>query len=407
MPIRPTVALALAVSLFGAARAQTTGEPRATIEAADGTISSRPLAELTVERMSELPAAFVRFEGLPPLARTVESTRELAELQLTGGDSLVARVAGGNGDVLALELPHGQKLEVDVDHLVSLVFRARVEPAQRGLLQPPEHGDRLLWVRPGGIDRVDGTLEAFGAEGPKFESVLGSRSFPWNDVAALYVESVGEKPRANAEVKRRVAVDLAAGGRLHGELRKLDAQGVRMAVLGTREIELPLRAIAEIAADDGSLRFLSELPPARAVEGWPPDDDLGMKWRYQIDRSVTGEPLRAGGVAWRRGIGVHAPSRLEWDLDGSWRTLRGSVAIDDSVSLLASRGSVQFRVFIGDAAAPAWSSGVVRGGDAPLALPQLALEGARKLALEVTMEADLYVADRADWLRVVLLRAAQ
>lgn len=387
------------------APAQAASVARVVIETADGALSSRALEGLEVESLAQIPAAFVRFDGLAPPVSAAGTSRELAELRLTGGDWLTARVVGGDGDVLSLELPHAQRFEVDVDHLISLLFSARVPLAQRGVLQAPENGDRLLWARPGGIDRVDGTLEAFGDEGIEFESVLGSRAFPWGEIAALYIEPVGESPpKQPANRARRVAVDLAAGGRLRGELRKLDARSVELSDVAGRDLTLPLGAVAEIAIDDGSMQFLSELAPARAIEGWPADDNLGLRWRYQVDRAVSGGALRADGVAWRRGIGVHAPSRLEWDLDGAWRTLRGSVAVDDSVLLLAARGSVQFSVFLGDSKEPAWTSGLMRGGDAPLELPKLDLRGVRKLALDVSMETELYVADRANWLRVVLVR---
>ena len=405
----------LAIVVSSAASAQTATAPatapaqpasigRVVLETADGAISTRALEGFESASLAQIPAAYVRFEGLAPLA-SAASAHELAELRLTGGDWLKARVVAGAGDVLSLELPHAQKFEVDVDHLTALVFAARVPTAQRGLLQAPESGDRLLWARPGGIDRVDGTLESFGADGIEFESVLGSRSFPWSEVAALYIESVGDaQAKQPVERAQRVAVDLAAGGRLRGELRKLDARSVQLSGVAGRDLTLPVAAVAEIAIDDGSLQFLSQLAPARALEGWPADDELGMKWRYQVDRAVTGGELRSGGVVWRRGLGVHAPSRLEWDLDGQWSALRGLVAVDDSVLLLAARGSVQFRVFLGDAREPAWSSGLMRGGDAPLELPKLDLRGVRKLALDVSMESELYVADRANWLRVVLVR---
>jgi hypothetical protein len=46
----------------------------------------------------------------------------------------------------------------------------------------------------------------------------------------------------------------------------------------------------------------------------------------------------------------------------------------------------------------------VRGGEAPIALPALALEGKRRLALVVDMDERSFVADRADWLRMLLVR---
>ena len=101
---------------------------------------------------------------------------------------------------------------------------------------------------------------------------------------------------------------------------------------------------------------------------------------------------------------MHAPSRLEFELDGTWKSLRGAVAIDDSVRLLAYRGCVEFSIFLDGASEPAWRSGRVRGGEAPLALPTLALDGKRRLALVVDMDERSFVADRADWLRMLLVR---
>jgi alpha-galactosidase len=121
-----------------------------------------------------------------------------------------------------------------------------------------------------------------------------------------------------------------------------------------------------------------------------------------VDLSVTGKPLSVGGRVWRRGLGVHAPSRLTWDLDGEWRELRGLVGIDDEVLSLPHRGAVNFRLWLDQR--EVWSSGTVRGGEGVREIPTLALGGASKLTLEVDMDAQSFVADRADWLRVLLVK---
>ena len=110
-----------------------------------------------------------------------------------------------------------------------------------------------------------------------------------------------------------------------------------------------------------------------------------------------------GGRTWRRGIGTHAPTRVTWQLDGSFRRLRGTVGIDAS-SLRnpeEARGSVVFRVWVDGK--PAWESGLVRGEDGALAMPVIDVEGATVLALEADMAGD-FRGDRADWVRVVLVR---
>ena len=100
---------------------------------------------------------------------------------------------------------------------------------------------------------------------------------------------------------------------------------------------------------------------------------------------------------------MHAPTRVTFELDGTWTSLRGSVGIDDSVLLNPSwaRGEVRFRV-LGDGRS-LWESRVLRGGDLPLALPTLSLKGVERLVLEVDAVGD-FAGDRADWLGMVLVR---
>ena len=99
---------------------------------------------------------------------------------------------------------------------------------------------------------------------------------------------------------------------------------------------------------------------------------------------------------------MHAPSRLTWKLDGPWSELRGLAAIDDSVLLLPYKGSVVFRVLVDGEVR--WESGTLRGGDAPIEIPPIDLAGAKELTLAVEMADRLHVADRADWLRLRLVK---
>ncbi len=125
-----------------------------------------------------------------------------------------------------------------------------------------------------------------------------------------------------------------------------------------------------------------------------------MRWDPRVDRSVTGGPLVVSDRTFPRGLGVHAPSRMTWKLDGTWKHLRGSVAVDDEVLRLSSRGSVVFRVLVDGK--PRFISKEMHGGDPPAAITPIELSGAQELELDVDAADGSIVADRADWLEMIL-----
>ena len=381
--------------------------PQLELESHDGTVRRIPLAGLELADPRAEGGWLVR-PLLPagPERRTSPAAADgaLGRVELAGGDRISGRIVGGEGETLTVELAGGVRLPLRIDRLASLVFRERVPAAFAQDLLPPSEGDRVYRVSGASLDRIDGTVEEFTPEGVRFESrLLGSRVFAWEELAALFVEVLGEEVDAPPE-GIPAAVDLVDLSRVRGTLSGLDEDGCRLSVAGDAEIRIPWERVEELLVVDGKLQFLSELPPAgEEGHGTPFDDDLGMRWPHRLDRAVVGGPLRAAGREYARGIGMHAPSRVRWELDGSWSSLRGKVAIDDSVlrNAEAARGAVVFRLH-GDGEV-LWESGILRGGDAPLPLPRISIEGVRELVLEADPAGD-FAGDRADWLRVLLAR---
>lgn len=322
------------------------------------------------------------------------------EAELAGGERLIGAVRSGKGDDLEIELGPGVPARIGIDALVALRFHARLAAGESAALEPAPSGDRLYRASAGRVERVDGTFEAFRDEGIAFESVLGKGTFAWGDVIALFVEGAGA-PEASALAAAGVCVDLEDGSRLFATWLGSSARGLEIERGGVRAT-LAWPWVDELSLRSEDFAFLSALAPTRVEASSPFGDDLGFTFSPRWDRAVDGGPLTAGGRTWRRGLGVHAPSRIVWTLAGDWRELRGAVALDDQVLRLPSRGSVKFRILLDGRVA--WESGVVRGGDAPREWPAVSLSGARELALEVDPTEDLHVADRADWLAPYLVR---
>jgi len=371
-------------------------------EDAEGGLRRQPLAGLALDSWDETDAVLVRFEGHAP-AFDERAPEAVADLWLRNGDHVRGLLVRGQGDLLLLELLGGVRMTLSIDHLDHIVVPGRVGAG--GLdegLGRERAGDTLLQATGGGYDRHDGAVEEFVAEGVRFDGPLGLRVHSWGEVVALYVEPFGEMPPELADGPGVVAVDLYDGSRLRGRIEGMSEDSCRLRVPSGELLELSLKTISEIAVADGRLAFLSELELSSAEEGSPFGDELGMSWPHRIDRSVSGGALISAGRHYTRGLGVHAPSRLSWELDGSWSSLRGACALSDEVLRLPVRGSVVFRVHVDGE--ERWVSPPLSGGDAVVELPSIDLAGARELSLEVDMGGDFFAGDRANWLRMLLLR---
>ena len=374
-------------------------EIRVLVESPDGEVSERRLTEFETRGLRSSGAAWVRFSGAPVEDLDVEPD-ERAEISLVGGDVLRGRIADGRDEEVVLSLLGRVEVPISIEVMRSIVFPERLPLAGMAALEAPTEGDRLYRRIGDNLDRIDGAVERFDEGGVVFDSVLGSRAFLWREIGALFVETFDEG--ADETDCERVVCDLVDGSRLRGALEVIDRRGVRLRGPGGEVIALPTELVSEVSLDDGSVAFLSDMTPSGADEGSPFGDDLGMTWPHRMDRSVMGPPLTVGGRTFSRGIGVHAPSRLTFDLGGRWSELRGFVGIDDQVMRLPARGSVIFRIQVDGELA--WESKIVRGGLPPRSFPDIDLTGANELTLECDMATELAIADRADWLRMVLVK---
>ena len=378
------------------------------IEKLDGALETREVADPGEIRFAPDAAVFLRYTGERP--KPIHgSDRARGRVELSDGQRWTGAVAGGSGDTLRWTTELGPELKLSVDHVVRIEFPWRIQDLDRAALEPAREGDRLYWVHGDALERVDGTFEAFDDAGVQLTSVLGKRSFPWAEVGALFVAQLTGDSVLDEVSGAPLIVDLADGSRLRAGFAAADARGLVIDYPRAGKLEIPFASLLEAALDDGSIAFLSELAPSKTQEGSLFGDDLGLRWPHRVDRSVVGSPLSVAGQRFARGIGVHAPSRMEWDLGAAAsgarkpRTLTGMFGIDDSVRTTSARGSVRFQVHVDGEMR--WESGVVRGGESVRALPPIDIGGATHLALVVDPSEDSFVADRANWLRLVLVRA--
>ena len=121
-------------------------------------------------------------------------------------------------------------------------------------------------------------------------------------------------------------------------------------------------------------------------------------WRILQDQSVSGEPIRIGGVTYARGLGVHADSKLIFNLDGQFSTFHVIPGPDD-----AHHGKLEMIIQVDNKVV--YQSGQVTrhtfGSAKPLIVP---VEGAHRLTLMVKQSDGNNGGDHANWAEAYLKR---
>jgi len=111
----------------------------------------------------------------------------------------------------------------------------------------------------------------------------------------------------------------------------------------------------------------------------------------QIDKSISGTPMTLKGHLYTHGVGTHADSIYEVNLDGRAANFDAVVGVDDEAK---GRGQVLFKVSV-DGTVVA-ETRILRSGDAPVTL-SIPLTGAHKIELIAQMGGENINFDHADW----------
>lgn len=283
------------------------------------------------------------------------------QVQLASGDMLNGIVLGGAFDAgeAADESPSPKPAEKRVDDSSSMTNRLRLELARGETSVEISAVNSIVF-------RAEGRVERRG-DSPRW--VIGL-----DDGSLLQVMKLEAK-----------------AGRLHGELLggvvwECDRNAFCESICFVQPIDEPDRAAS-------NSRYVSDLESA----GYRHVSWLGREWPFARDGNVLGGDLRAGDRTYVKGIGMHATSRLAFDLEGRFDKLRGEVALDDAAE---SRGSVVFRAYVdrGDGQwTQVYASEVVRGGTPPTPI-EVDVKSAVRLALIVDAADHGPVSDYANWL---------
>lgn len=371
---------------------------------------------------------------------TTSDEREPLVLFLRSEGEVAGRVAGGDADAVewANGSLSGQPLRIPLEDVRGILVKrppkdAAEAPSTSGLFDATREASRIVRLREellspsprtdelileGG--RVQGVLDAVGVDGVRFHAQsLGTVNLPWSKIRALSLAAISEEPGRTGppgsdakEAKESVSpprprsrIQLRDGTMLPCEIVSLEGGklSMRHKTLGSRTID-----VSELIGIDffgGRAVYLSDLEPAAIKE------ECGtlfrLKMPFRRDSSVVGTPLSMRGKTYRKGLGVHSYSLLEYDIAGDYQRFRAVIGLDDTAypeSGDPNVGKALFRVFRDGEKiferAMSWK-------DEPVSI-DLPVRGARRLALEVDYGGDAgcfdLALDRANWAEARLVR---
>ena len=202
---------------------------------------------------------------------------------------------------------------------------------------------------------------------------------------------------------------LAPAARFKKAAAAAQRRGLRVAERGTRQFSfyridsgaaaagvpddavrpLPTIVIAPtptpIALDHGPQVPLAGLSPRDVVFGFAPP---------RMDRAWDGGPLKIAGITYPRGIGMHAASRVTFDVPPRATSLQAIIGLSDQVSE-CDRASVTFEVRDQNNAV-LYESGLIDATSPPTPI-RVPLRGATAVTLAVTDAGNGIDCDHANW----------
>jgi hypothetical protein len=161
-------------------------------------------------------------------------------------------------------------------------------------------------------------------------------------------------------------------------------------------VEVPIAHVVALDVRHGAAVYLSDLKPAK-YEHKP---FVGTAWPLVLDGSVTGGELRLANSTFDKGLGLHAESRVSYDLDGQYRWFEATVGLDPEHG---KKGRVHIRVLVdGKEKDIGWKKELT-ASDGPLAV-RVDVGKGRELTLEVLFSGYGDVQAHVNWVDARLIK---
>lgn len=313
-------------------------------------------------------------------------------IDLVGGGRLRGAATIIADDACIVETAFGGKLSIPLEAVRALRFQPAIkdEAFEAAVAKPSADSDRLFIQVGDQRQSLGGLIESLDPKQVQFEWQGKQRSVP---ISQFYGVALAQAPEA-AEPPP-LTLELVEGSTIIGQLVAFTSDELQIKLAGTR-LSVPTRAIGRLVFRSDRVEQLSKWEDIAATE----NTIVAFPRKFQRDQNVLGKPLTLAGKTYESGIGVHANSRLKFDLEGNFDQFVAVIGVD---SLTQGKGDCQFRVELDGVEV---YSKRLTGGDTPAQL-RLDVADARELSLIVEAGANLDLADVANWADAKLIRPAR
>jgi hypothetical protein len=390
MPLRPTVfsiflfPILLILLCASPTRAQGTWNlTTADFRSEAVILNSLDSTGLRVAPLSGGEARLVPFDHFLELTRALSSSQPLGKftLHMIGGDRLGGEPLAIKGNSLLWNSAAVGEVPIPMKRLAALT---------QGNKPLPERGRQDVVTLSNG-DVLKGIIASLGDGKVSIQTDAGPSDAPLASVASISFAATGGS--GSAEKSFRVRFD--DGSSLVVPFVSLAGENFELSFGKDLTRSLPANRVAAIEQVNGPVSWLSTRAPTESI--YIPYFGNSSLYPARMNANYRGEEIRFRDQHFSRGIGVHAYSRLAWNLDGAYAAFRGRFAIDGDGQL----ADVTVRIKLDDKTA--FEQEHVRAGVlSPVVLLDLA--GAKTLTLEVDFGANGATQDRLNWIEPALLK---
>lgn len=264
---------------------------------------------------------------------------DLGHAPAANGGSKYIDVALNDGSVLhcsqvvikkneiELKLAIGQEVKLPLASIAWMLNEAQ-DPAVREewqkLLAKQGNHDLLAVKKGATVNALDGTLLQGDEKGEKIDFERNGKTYPLS-LSGIHGMSFF---RRNESVDDPLCKVSDTGKNLLFA-RSITSNGANYTVttMTGAKIEYTKQMLARLDFSKGKLTFLSDLEPIKVQES----SSLEGIDHYRRDKNLDGGPIKVKGVAYSKGLALHAYTELVYDIGGNYKDFKAVLGVDDQV----------------------------------------------------------------------------